>query len=347
MTTSTANGASHTEREICSQPEVWRETLTPLHADVLRRGFDGDVTDVLVTGCGSTHYLALSVAALLRDAGLRAWALPASELLADARPRLPDAGRTTLLAFSRSGTTTETVLAVEEFRRLGGRTVVAVTCDPASTLATAADVVHAAPAAMERSVAQTRSFTSMLLLGQAVVAAVAGHDLAPLETLPDHAARLLDDGRAPMAAIAGDDRLDAFYFLASGPLFGVASEGMLKLKEMSLTRSEAYHAMEFRHGPMSMCDAGAVVVGLVAPERAEREQAVLRDVGPMSGATVTVGEGLDHDVPASLPAWARPALYLVPLQLLALERALAKGLDPDAPRHLTAVIHLDAPPETG
>jgi fructoselysine-6-P-deglycase FrlB-like protein len=66
----------------------------------------------------------------------------------------------------------------------------------------------------------------------------------------------------------------------------------------------------------------------------------------MAGRIVTVGDGLDHHVPASLPKWARPALYLLPLQLLALERALAKELDPDSPRHLTAVIHLDVSPET-
>lgn len=346
MTTQPLSRAGHTEREILSQPGVWRETLRGLRVEHLRSGFDA-VADVVVTGCGSTHYLAMTVAALLRDAGVRAWALPASELLDDAHPQLADPSRTLLLAFSRSGTTTETLLAVEEFRRLDGGPVVAVTCDPASSLAAVADVVHAAPAAMEDSVAQTRSFTSMLLLGQALVAAVAGRDGSPLALLPEHGVRLLDASRPAMAAVAADASLEAFYFLASGALFGVASEGMLKLKEMSLTRSEAYHAMEFRHGPMSMCDAGAVVIGLVTPERAERERSVLDDVGRWSGAVVTVGDGLAHDIPAQLPAWARPVLYLLPLQLLALERALAKGLDPDTPRHLTAVIHLDAEPGTG
>jgi glucosamine--fructose-6-phosphate aminotransferase (isomerizing) len=223
---------------------------------------------------------------------------------------------------------------------------VAVTCYPDSPLAHAADVVHTTAAAAERSVAQTRSFSSMLLVGQAVAAVLGGHDLAPLDGLPGHAARLLSEGRPAMGALAGDGMLDAFYFLASGPLLGVASEGMLKLKEMSLTSSEAYHAMEFRHGPMSMCDAGAVVLGLVSPQRTARETAVLDDVRPMAGRIVTIGDRLDHHVPASLPPWASPVLYLLPLQLLALERALAKGLDPDSPRHLTAVIHLDASPTT-
>ncbi|MFZ0325264.1 MAG: SIS domain-containing protein [Actinomycetes bacterium] len=336
---------SHTEREILSQPDVWRETLASLDVSRLTRGFDTSPADVVVTGCGSTHYLALTVASLLRAAGVRAWATPASELLAGAAPQVPDPQRTLMLAFSRSGTTTETMLAVEQFRCTGGRTVVAVTCYPDSALAQAADVVWTAEAAAEQSVAQTRSFSSMLVLGQAIAAAVGGQDVAVLHKLPDHAARLLDGARAPMAALARDAGLSSFYFLASDPLFGVASEAMLKLKEMSLTASEAYHSMEFRHGPMSMCDAGAAVLGLVSPERSARELAVISDVAPMSGRVVTIGNGLDHDVPSSLPVWARPALYLLPLQLMALERALGKGLDPDSPRHLTAVIHLDASPE--
>ena len=337
---------SHTEQEILSQPDVWRETLAVLNADRLCDGFGESGSDIVVTGCGSTHYLALTAASLLRGAGRRAWAVPASELLPDADPVMADPGRTVLLAFSRSGTTTETVLAVEHYRRLGGATVVAVTCYPDSALARAADVVWVASAAAERSVAQTRSFSAMLLVAQAIAGALGGSDPSELDKLPAHAERLLADARVPTSEIARDPAFASFYFLASDPLLGVASEGMLKLKEMSLTASEAYHSMEFRHGPMSMCEPSAVVVGLVSPERAAHELAVLDDVRPNTGRIVTIGDRADLHVPGSLPRWARPVLYLVPLQLLALERALAKGLDPDHPRHLTAVIHLDVSPET-
>ena len=338
---------SHTESEILSQPEVWRETLASLDQSTLRRGFDTSPADVVVTGCGSTHYLALTAAALLRGAGVRAWAVPASELLPGAQPQALRPESTLMLAFSRSGTTTETMLAVEHFRRTGGQTVAAVTCYPESPLAQAADVVWAVPAAAEESVAQTRSFTSMLLIGQALAAALrGGNELSVLADLPAHAARLLDTTRAPMAEVARNAALTGFYFLASDPLFGVASEAMLKLKEMSLTSSEAYHCLEFRHGPMSMCDPSAVVLGLVSAERAPREMAVLGDVSSLAGRVVTIGDGLEVEVPASLPTWSRPVLYLLPQQLLALERALGKGLDPDSPRHLTAVIQLDVSVET-
>ena len=66
---------------------------------------------------------------------------------------------------------------------------------------------------------------------------------------------------------------------------------------------------------------------------------------PFGARLVTVGVEGHHQIPRDIPSWASTALYLLPLQLLALERALHKGLDPDKPRHLTAVIHLDESPD--
>ncbi|MCZ3388981.1 MAG: SIS domain-containing protein [Actinomycetia bacterium] len=333
---------THTEREILSQPEVWQQTIDGLDPMTFTSAFDADITDVLVTGCGSTYYLAMSVAALLRDAGLRALALPASELIDQADPKLVNPRGTLLLAISRSGTTTETMMAVEHFRSIGGKSVAAITCYPGSTLADAADVVWAAPAAAEQSVAQTRSFSSMQVIASAVAGALRGGDLGALHALPAAASDILLRSRPFMTSLASDGATDSFFFLGSGALYGIASEGMLKLKEMSLTPSEAYHSMEFRHGPMSMCDERAAVVALVSPQRASLEEAVLRDIEPFGTRLVTVGTEGHHQIPADIPSWASPALYLLPLQLLALERALGKGLDPDNPRHLTAVIQLDA-----
>jgi glucosamine--fructose-6-phosphate aminotransferase (isomerizing) len=330
---------SHTEREILSQPEVWQQTLAALDPVSFLGAVDG-ISDIVVTGCGSTHYLAMTAAALLRDTGRRALALPASELLDVAQPQLTDPAGTLLLAISRSGTTTETVRAVEHFRGFGGRRVAAITCYPDSTLAKKADVAWVAPAAAEQSVAQTRSFTSMTLLVSALVGALRGADLGALHRLPNVGAAILAHSRSSMAGLAADLGIEAFYFLGSGPLYGIASEAMLKLKEMSLTASEAYHALEFRHGPMSMCDSSATVVALLSKSRRALEQAVLDDIAPFGAHLVTVGS--DAQIPPTLPEWATPALYLLPLQLLALERALSKGLDPDNPRHLTAVIHLDS-----
>ena len=330
---------SHTEREILSQPDVWAKTLDNLDphpaAHLLRQA-----DEVVVTGCGSTHYLAMAAASLLRSAGVRAWSLPASELVPTAQAQLVDPARTVLLAISRSGTTTETTRAVEHFLRSGGHRVLALTCDPTSTLATQADLVLGAPEAQEESVAQTRSFSTMMLMVSAVAGAASDMDLMHLRVLPEDAREVLEGARPQMRLLAQSPHLSSFFFLGSGSLFGIASEGMLKLKEMSLTQSEAYHGLEFRHGPMSMCDASACVVSLVSPERSSLEDAVNRDLAKLGSHIATIGPGYGIGLPERAP-WSRSALYLLPLQLLALERALDKGLDPDQPRHLTAVIHLE------
>jgi glucosamine--fructose-6-phosphate aminotransferase (isomerizing) len=331
---------SYTEREILSQPEVWRQTIDALDPLSFPAAFGGDITEVVVTGCGSTHYLAMSAAASLREAGLQAIALPASELMEVRQRSLPRAAETLLLAISRSGTTSETLMAVERFREVGGRRVAAISCYSSSSLVADAHVSWVAEAAHEESVAQTRSFSSMQVIVSAMVATLMGGDLSALQLLPDAADHILEVSRPEMRTLAHSPA-ETFFFLGGGPLYGIASEGMLKLKEMSLTASEAYHPMEFRHGPMSMCDDRAAVVSLVTPERERHEVAVIGDVAPFGPRIVTIGASRDVDLP-QMPGWARPALYLLPLQLLALERAVHKGLDPDKPRHLTAVIQLDA-----
>lgn len=338
---------SRTEQEILSQPEVWRETIEAFDAPRLRAAWGDNIREVMVTGCGSTHYLAVAAAELLRNVGgFRVRATPASELMAEAAPTLVEPERTLLLAFSRSGSTSETIAAATHFRRMGGGRVVVVTTEADSELVSVADAALVAGAATETSVAQTRSFSSMLLLAQALAAVLAKRDLSNMKQLAAHADDLLVRTRPAMVDLARDASLDSFYFLGSGAVFGVACEAMLKLKEMSLTSSEAYHSMEFRHGPMSMCDPTAAVISLVTPERLRLERAVTDDVLRLGARVVTVGPGEAVRLPDNVPAWTRLALYLLPLQLLALERALAKGLDPDQPRHLSAVIHLEPLPET-
>jgi glucosamine--fructose-6-phosphate aminotransferase (isomerizing) len=333
---------SHTEREIESQPEVWAATIGRFDPDGLLEGWKAmGPRRVLVTGCGSTFYLSLTAAALLRDVmGIPARATPASEIVFGP-DTVPDVAGTVLLAISRSGTTSETLAAVQRFRSMGGAGVVVVTNYPEQTLAAGADVVLAAPDGREESVAQTRSFSSMLLVVQAAVASLAGIDPAPLEALSGILPGIMDQAAEPMTRFGSDARLRRFHFLGSDPLYGIASEGMLKLKEMSLTDSEAYHTLEYRHGPMSMADSEALVIGLISSDRSRAERAVVSDVAAFGANTIEIGEGLDISIPDEIPGWARPVLYLPPLQILALERARSKGLDPDRPRNLAAVIELE------
>jgi glucosamine--fructose-6-phosphate aminotransferase (isomerizing) len=345
---------THTWREIISQPQTWRATLEAFVADqTMLKGFFNrvDFARILVIGCGSTHYLAqVAAAALTHYAGIPARAFPSSELWLF--PSTVPTDRALLLAVSRSGTTTETLRAVERFREISGGPVLTVTCYPESPLAQQADFMLAASDAQEQSIAQTRSFTSMLLLTQALTATLARDEetLKCLQRLPDALDNLVSRlGDLPQR-LGADLDIERLFFLGGGPLYGLANEAMLKVKEMSLTYSEAYHPLEFRHGPMSMVNERTLVVGLLSDTGRTEELRVLKDMKELGACTLALINDsstssdwqADHviELRSGLNEWERAPLYLPALQRLAYHRAVAKELNPDRPHNLSAVVEL-------
>ena len=346
---------SRTWREIASQPVVWQATLDTFTATqvvalrefLVGRAFEG----VIVIGCGSTHYLAQTAAAILTHcADVPARAFPSSELWLF--PGTVPAGQTLLLAVSRSGATTETLRALERFRETTGGPVLAVTCYPESPLAWQADLTLVAPDAQEQSVAQTRSFTSMLLLTQALAATMACDEgmLERLHRLPDALENLVARlGDLPQRLGVSLD-IERFFFLGGGPLYGLANEAMLKTKEMSLSHAEAYHPLELRHGPMSIVDERTLVVGLLSDTGLAEELHVLEEMQGLGARTLALADDgsafagwrADHivELHSGLDEWWRGSLYLPVIQRLAYHRAMAKGLDPDRPHNLEAVVEL-------
>lgn len=340
---------SFTRNEILSQPAAWEAALARLQsstADIQSAFSGGNFSQVIFTGCGSTYYLSLAAAALFSQlTGQPARALPASELWLYPASAYPAHGRTLLVAVSRSGETSETLntcLAFNESQR--GR-LVTLTCYPASPLARLGSLNLVFPSGQEQSVAQTRSFSSLYLAATALAALAAGRmDLfEALRALPQAGARLLESAFPLVSQLGRDLSLDRFYFLGSGPRYGLAAELSLKMKEMSLSHSEPFHFMEFRHGPKSMVASTALVIGLRGESQRRRETAVLDEMQAM-GAHLLVIDEQDAQVEfqSGVDEAARNILYLPAGQLLALECSLAKGLNPDRPAHLEAVVKLDS-----
>jgi glutamine---fructose-6-phosphate transaminase (isomerizing) len=347
-----ATRGQHTLAEITSQPEAWADALRAFAArqSELKRAWASlSPSQVALVGCGSTYYLSQTAAWLFQGlTGVPARAYPSSEIVLFESQALIKPHDTLLITLSRSGTTTETLMAVDWFRRLGGRAVWSITCYPDSPLAKAADLVLPAEGGQEESIAQTRSFASMLILTQAMAAALGGEDVSPLNDLPDLGSRLLGQTAPITQELGSDPGVNSFSFLGSGPQYGIANEAMLKMKEMSLSPSEAFHFFEFRHGPKSMVNGRALVVGLVSKAAHVPEERVLDEMAALGGHTLALaplpgtGGGTRRiQLPYHLPAWATPVLYLPPLQLLAYYRAASKGLDPDHPRNLESVVFLD------
>ncbi len=247
------------------------------------------------------------------------------------------------MAVSRSGSTTETLRAVEAFKQGGQGRVLTISCYPRAPLASLGDMNLVLPEAQEESVAQTRAF-STLYLAAIWFSLVCGDKMELLDEL----IRLPASGKFLIETYAGlakefgrNTGLDRYYFLGGGARYGLACEISLKMKEMSLSHSEPFHFMEFRHGPMSMINEHTLIVGLVSVTNYRQEQAVLYEMRARGATVISLGE-VDTNVTfrSGLSEPIQSVLYLPVLQLLAYERSLSKGLNPDLPQNLTAVVYL-------
>jgi len=345
------NKGLNTQREIHSQPQVWTQTLTELSkAQIDTLPANNGLDQYLVTGCGSTYYISIWAANIIQSK-LEVFSrpLPASELLMFPGTWKISDHSIHLLAISRSGTTSETVAAVKQIKENGKIKTSVVTCYPESELALLADTLIATPAAQEKSIAQTRSFTNMML---GISYLLEGEVKAGLpRQLAESGTALIKNYSGLMKDIANDKEIDRFFFLGSNQYYGLACEAMLKMKEMSLSYSEAYHFLEFRHGPMSMVNNQSLVVGLIHKENLQHELRVLKDMKELGGKILAIGYELGDDIPDwidyYIPTGLSQAgsfsdvLYLPLLQILSFERARSKGLDPDNPHNLSAVVVLD------
>ena len=160
-----------TYREIKSQSEAWAEAVDVAGKASFPKANDYD--EVIFTGCGSTYYLSLAAAALYQElTGLATRAAPGGELLLNSQTVLTNQ-KTLLVAISRSGTTTETVKAVEKFKKEKRGDVVVIT-NYDEALSRLADVSVVISKGQEESVAQTRSFASMYVAATAFCARMAG-----------------------------------------------------------------------------------------------------------------------------------------------------------------------------
>ncbi|MER6943549.1 sugar isomerase [Nonomuraea sp. NPDC000554] len=288
---------THTEAEIASQPECWRRAVENVPTDALPSPGER----VAVIGCGTSWFIAMAYAALRERAGL-------GETDAFAASEAP-VGRPydRVLALTRSGTTTE---VLELLNRTRTRST-AITADPNTPVMTAAGQTIVLDYADERSVVQTRFATTQLALLRASL----GEDLT----------QAIADAEQAVSAPLPDELVAAeqYSFLGTGWSVGLAQEAALKMREASRSWTEAYPAMEYRHGPISIAGPSRVTWMLgTAPEG-------LREQVEATGGTF-VESGLD------------PMAELIRAQRVAVARAFAKGLNPDEPLHLTRSVILSS-----
>ena len=140
-------------------------------------------------------------------------------------------------------------------------------------------------------------------------------------------------------------------FLGQGPFYGVASESMLKVKEMSCSYAQVFHTLEFRHGPKSIVSPETLVSFFLSESGYEAEREVLEEVKGLGGTTLVVANAADDrarrsadflvELNLAVPEYARLTSYVLASQLLGLFMGLKKGLDPDRPPNLSRAVVLE------
>lgn len=290
---------THVENELSSQPECWIRAAGQAAAHGAALPAAGE--RAAIVGCGTSFFMAQAVAALREESGQ-------GETDAFAASEFPH-GRSydRVVALTRSGTTTE---VLELLGRLRGCTrTTAVTADPETPVMESADDIVVLDYADERSVVQTRFATTALTLLRA--------------HLGLHSDAVVADARTALEAPLPEGLVECtqFTFLGRGWTVGLANEAGLKMREASLAWTEAYPAMEYRHGPISITTRGTATWMLgEAPEGLAQQ---VRETGGL-----WVAGALD------------PLAELVRAQRLAVAVAAARGLNPDQPRHLTRSVIL-------
>ena len=353
-------------KEIAEQPTVIAETLghylgSSGEIRLPDPQIDFSAVDrVTMVACG-TAYLACLTAKYWFEQIAR---LPVEvDVASEFRYREPPIpARSVALFVSQSGETADTLAALR-YCEGEADTIVSVINVPESSIARESDLALPIHAGVEIGVASTKAFTCQLtvLFLLALRAASDRGEITP-EKLADHIAQLR---RLPALMAEALDQSDAIretaqklssardvLFLGRGPLYPLAHEGALKLKEISYIHAEAYASGELKHGPIALIDEDVPVIVMAPRDRLfDKTVSNMQEVMARKGKVILISdrEGLAE---ASQGVWdtiempdvsdaVAPILYAIPAQLLAYHTAVAKGTDVDQPRNLAKSVTVE------
>jgi glutamine---fructose-6-phosphate transaminase (isomerizing) len=352
------------EKEIHDQPEAILNTLTgfvdPVAGKAYADGVDfAKVERIQIVACGTAYIAGLIGKYLFEQLA----DLPVDvEVASEFRYRTPAVRPGTLaVAISQSGETADTLGALRWCAEKGLKTA-AIVNSHQSTMAREATVMWPTRAGPEIGVASTKAFTAQLavLTSLAIAAASArgridaAHEAAMVQTLTE-APRLVTQAIASepqIQKVALDiARARDVLYLGRGPMYAMALEGALKLKEISYIHAEGYAAGELKHGPIALVDEHVPVI-VIAPSDSffEKTASNMSEVLARGGKVVMF---TDEDGAAHAPAGAEvivvphcdplimPMVIAAPIQLLAYHVAVLKGADVDQPRNLAKSVTVE------
>ena len=355
-------------KEILEQPEAIRKTISPrvregrivLDDITLTADYARNISHIYMVACGSAYHAGI-VGKYVWERLLRR---PVEVVLASefrySEPLVD--GNTLVITISQSGETLDTMAALREAKRLGGRTL-AICNVVGSSIAREADDVLYTWAGPEIAVATSKGYSTQLaaldlvglyladLLGT-VERSEYDAILAELQTLPEKMERYLRDFEDTQYFASRYFNHSSVFYIGRNLDYAMGLEGSLKLKEISYIHSEAYASGELKHGTISLIEPGTLVValGTYGPlfDKAMSNVVEVKARGAevLAVTTESFREKMAKTadavvaVPDTHPV-LQPSLGIVPLQLFAYYVALQRGCDIDKPRNLAKSVTVE------
>jgi glucosamine--fructose-6-phosphate aminotransferase (isomerizing) len=356
-------------KEIHEQPRAIANTLQERVANgrLLEAAFGPAATDVFkraenvhIVACGTSFH----AAAVIRYFIEQICKLPcAVDIASEYRYRSPLVPPNSLfVTISQSGETADTLAALRLAKQSGYLSTLAICNVPESSLVRESELVMLTRAGPEIGVASTKAFTTQLAALGMLVVALAKHHGADAERERGLVTRLIELPALIERTLELDPVIHKLaerfaekhhtLFLGRGALYPIAMEGALKLKEISYIHAEAYPAGELKHGPLALVDADMPVI-TVAPNNdlLEKLKSNLMEVRARGGELIVFADpesGIHAsdgvtviEMPKHVTYFQAPAVYTIPLQLLAYHVAILKGTDVDQPRNLAKSVTVE------
>ena len=356
-------------KEIMEQPEAIRKTVSPrikngrvvlddLH---LTEEYVREISRIFIIACGSSYHVGMVSKYNWEKLMRRPVEVTLASEFRYCDPLVDE--KSLVVVISQSGETLDTMAAMREAKRRGGRTLAIVNV-VGSSIAREADDVLYTWAGPEIAVATTKAYSTQLVLMDLVglyLADLLGtveqseYDaiLAEVQTLPEKMQELLDRDTADIQYFASRYfNHDSIFFIGRNLDYAMGMEGSLKLKEISYIHSEAYASGELKHGTISLIEQGTLVValGTYAPlfDKAMSNVVEVKARGAevLALTTEEFKEKMEKTadatvaVPVTHPV-LQPSLGVVPLQLFAYYVALQRGCDIDKPRNLAKSVTVE------
>jgi glucosamine--fructose-6-phosphate aminotransferase (isomerizing) len=333
--------------ELREGPEIVERLLSKAlgQIDEVARAVRSRPIDLAVIAArGTSDHAAIYAQYILgaRNGLLVASAAPSLVSLYGAPPRLRNA---LVLGISQSGRSPDVVSVLSESRRQGALTV-AITNEPSSELADAAEFLIELEAGQERAVAATKTYLAEIAVVAMLSAALSADpdSRGELARIPE-ALRAALDQESAVATLAeswADESRCAV--LARGFQYATAREWALKLKELAYVLADPYSAADFQHGPIALVGEGFPILAIATTGPAlEGMTELLRRLNAQRARLLILSDDiglaeLGAFIPLPrVPEWLSPLVAILPAQLFSYHLARARGLDTENPRNLSKV----------